>query len=43
MKKEKKGEKEAILKITKKMKDFGDDFDFISKRTGLSVEEIEKI
>ena len=33
----------GILKTAKTMKDFGDDFEFISKRTGLSIEEIKKL
>ena len=37
------GMEAGIFKTAKIMKDFGDDFDFISKRTGLSIEEIEKL
>ncbi|WP_407380980.1 hypothetical protein [Methanobrevibacter sp.] len=37
------GSEKTIFKMAKTMKDFGADFDFISKMTGLSIEEIEKI
>ena len=37
------GQKEEQLKIAKKMKDLGIDRNTISKSTGLSIKEIEKL
>ena len=38
-----KGRKEEQLKIAKKFKELGTDINTISKATGLSIEEIEKL
>ncbi len=40
---EKKGEERGIISVAKRLKDLGSDIDYISKATGLSEEEVEKL